>query len=154
MEALGRRFPRKRRRVKCVQSSSRRWVSSSSASPPARLRRVQAGPWQRPQPQPDSRSSALARLSLPALVVAAPLASSLVVIPAEGGRSLALPLGHARRRRSLTLQRSDEVCACVGEANPARFEHVTREEKAGQIKAGGDVLRRRIIPTRLAQKCR
>src|SRR5262249_19044582 len=60
--------------------------------PPRRLAGLGcAGPGRCPgnscQPQPGSRSGALARLSLPALVVAAPLASSLVVSPPEGGSS-------------------------------------------------------------------
>src|SRR5262249_5651342 len=73
-----------------------------------------------------------------------------------GGRVEPRPalLGHTRCTRSLTPQRADKACACVGEADPARLEHATREEKAGQLKAVGDVLGRRITAARLAQASR
>src|SRR5262249_61603653 len=73
-----------------------------------------------------------------------------------GGRVEPRPalLGHTRYTTSLTPQRADKACACVGEADPARLEHATREEKAGQLKAVGDVLGRRITGARLAQESR
>src|SRR5215467_3722482 len=50
--------------------------------------------------------------------------------------------------------RADQACAGVGETDPARREHATREKKASQIKAVGDVLGRGFTGARLAQERR
>src|SRR5262249_19044581 len=73
-----------------------------------------------------------------------------------GGRVEPRPalLVHTRCTTSLTLQRADKACACVGEADPARLEHATREENAGQLKAAGDARVRRTPGARLAKESR
>src|SRR5262249_24761489 len=64
------------------------------------------------------------------------------------------PFASSDCRARVVRERGDEARACVGKAEPARLEHVTRQEEAGQHEAIRDVLRRRIAGVRRAQKRR
>ncbi len=45
--------------------------------------------------------------------------------------------GHGRA--GIATERGNEACACVGKAEPARLEYVTRQEETGQREAVGDI---------------
>jgi hypothetical protein len=106
--------------------------------------------------RPDGRSGALACVSPSALVVAAPPASSLVVLTTKGGpgRASARSLPNDHCRAGVAENRGNEACACVGKPDVARLEHMTRQKEAGQLEAIGDVLRRRSVDRCVAQERR
>ena len=109
--------------------------------------------------QSGGRSGALALAPAspapPALLVAPRPSPLQLVVSIAGiatrraGRRTRPARSHLIRRRPhlrpSPQHRGDEARARIGKAEPARLEHVTHQEEAGQREAVGDILRRRIV---------